>query len=167
MTFMLGSTSRKRLEGVHPRLILVVEQAILITTQDFAVHCGLRTLEEQRKHTAAGTSWTMKSKHLPQKDGYAHAADLVPVIGGELSWNWDACYEVAAAVAAAARELREDIRWGGVWDRPLRSYGTSAAALREASTNYVRRRRRAGKRAAVDGPHFELITSPPKGENHE
>ena len=159
MTFGLGSTSRSRLKGVHPRLVLVVEKAILLTAQDFAAHCGLRTLEKQREHVASGTSWTMDSKHLPQGDGYAHAVDLVPFVDGRLNWDWSACYEVAAAVAAAARETGTDIRWGGVWDRPLRSYGTSAAAIRKASANYVYRRQRTGKRAAIDGPHFELISS--------
>ena len=37
--------------------------------------------------------------------------------------------------------------WGGVWDRNMRAYG--AAKVRQANVDYVRRRRAAGKRAAM------------------
>lgn len=160
MSFTLGSRSRSNLIGVHPKLIAVVERAIVITSQDFTVHDGLRTLEKQRAHVASGTSWTLASKHLRQLDGFGHAVDLVPFVAGELSWDWSACYEVAAAIASAANERTLDLRWGGVWDRPLRAYGISAAAAREACENYVHRRRVARKRAAIDGPHFELLANP-------
>ncbi len=158
MSFILGSKSRLKLLGVHPQLVRVVERAIVRSSQDFAVHCGLRTIKEQRKHVSNGTSWTMSSKHLPQPDGYGHAVDLVPYTNGTLNWDWRACFQVAAAMARAGRELGTNLRWGGVWDRPLASYATSAAAAEEASQNYVHRRRIAGKRAAIDGPHFELIS---------
>jgi len=62
----------------------VVERATEITSVDFAVHDGLRRIEEQREYVARGVSQTMASKHLPQADGYAHAVVLVPWIGGRL-----------------------------------------------------------------------------------
>ena len=157
MSFILGNRSCARLAGVHPRLVRVVERAIQITEQDFEVHCGSRTLAEQRAHIAAGTSWTLNSKHLPQSDGFAHAVDLVPLVGGKLSWDWGGCYTIAAAMSAAAAEHRVQLRWGGVWDRPLTSFATTPKAARAASAAYISRRRRAGKRAAIDGPHFELM----------
>lgn len=80
MPYTLSKNSRAQLKGVHPDVVRVVERAIVITSQDFAVHDGLRTADEQAALVKAGASWTMKSKHLAQPDGYGHAVDLVPVI---------------------------------------------------------------------------------------
>lgn len=153
---VLGANSCARLEGVHSDLVGVVRRAIGITTQDFAVHCGTRTLEAQRRHVADGTSWTLDSKHLRQADGFAHAVDLVPWIGSQLCWDWPACYLVASAMSRAADALNVRLVWGGVWDRSMAEYDGDAEAIRRASEAYVDRRRRAGRRAAIDGPHFEL-----------
>lgn len=155
--FMLSDHSLKQLIGVHPRLVAIVRRAIMITDQDFRVTDGVRTPAEQRKLVAAGTSWTLRSKHLVQPDQFAHAVDLVPWFAGELSWSWPRCYRVAAAMSQAAREQGSELRWGGVWDRLMSTNGGTANELRRASAAYVTRRRRAGKRAAIDGPHFELV----------
>lgn len=157
MSHVLGSRSRAELRGVHPDLVRTVEKAIEITAQDFAVHCGLRTIEEQRCHVANGTSWTMNSKHLPQADGFGHAVDLVPWVDGKLEWHWPACYLIAAAMGKAAAELGVRLIWGGVWDRSMSAYGHAAGAVQEASNAYVNRRRAINRRAAIDGPHFELV----------
>lgn len=155
MSFFLAARSRRQLQGVHPTLVATVERAIVLTSQDFAVHDGARTLEEQRALVANGTSWTLRSKHLRQADGWGHAVDLVPFADGRLTWDWDQCFEVAAAMAAAAQAQDAPLRWGGVWDRSMADYGPGG--VRQACAAYVRRRRSAGKRAAIDGPHFELV----------
>ena len=103
MTYSLGTASRAELRGVHPDLVKVVEHAIQITTQDFSVHDGLRTLKEQRRYVAAGVSQTMNSMHRTQPDGFGHAVDLVPYINGKLRWEWPAIYPIAAAVWQAAK----------------------------------------------------------------
>jgi peptidoglycan L-alanyl-D-glutamate endopeptidase CwlK len=54
--FELGTQSLKELEGVHPDLVVVVKRAIELTVQDFAVHDGLRTIDEQKKLVANGAS---------------------------------------------------------------------------------------------------------------
>lgn len=144
MSYVLGSRSLRMLEGVHPALVRIVKRAILVTQQDFAVHDGLRTLDQQSDLVARGMSWTLDSMHLPQADGFAHAADLVPFLGGRLSWNWKACYTVASAVCRAAADERVRLRWGGVWDRAMADYGGSSAATAEASADYVARRRKGG-----------------------
>ena len=156
MSFALGRISRANLAGVHPDLVRVVERAIAIGDQDFRVHGGLRTVAEQRAMVARGVSWTMNSRHLKQPDGFGHAVDLVPLIGGRLAWDWPACRRIALAMAKAAEELDVALRWGGVWDRPLADYGRSLASIEAENQAYVARRRAAGKRAAIDGPHFEL-----------
>lgn len=156
MVYVLGAKSRAELKGVHPDLIRIVERAIQITTQDFSVHDGLRTAEEQKRLVAAGASQTMNSKHRQQADGYGHAVDLVPFINGKMRWEWPAIYPIAAAVWQAARELKVDIRWGGAWiDLDQIKTGTPGA-MKAAVEAYGAARRKAGKSAFTDGPHFEL-----------
>jgi peptidoglycan L-alanyl-D-glutamate endopeptidase CwlK len=162
MTFNLGSVSRRNLIGVHPALVQAVEHAISLTRVDFQVFDGVREIAEQRASMARGVSWTMNSRHLRQPDGFGHAADLVPVIDGKLAWDWDGCVAIAFAMARAASAIRLSLRWGGVWDLPLTTFATSEASVRAASQAYVGRRRKAGNRASLDGPHFELLEHVPQ-----
>lgn len=156
MGFALGAKSLAELAGVEPRIVLVVKRAIEITPQDFAVHDGLRTEAEQTDLVRRGASQTMNSMHRKQADGYGHAVDLVPYINGKLRWEWDAIYPIAAAVKFAAAELRVPIRWGGCWEFMSQIKGSTAADLEKAVEAYGAARRRAGKRAFQDGPHFEI-----------
>lgn len=160
MRFVLSKRSRAHLVGVHPRLVALVERAIEITEQDFIVHEGLRSRAVQKRNIAKGVSWTLASRHLRQSDGFAHAVDLVPWIEGKPVWDWPGCYRIAAAMAVAAREQQTALIWGGVWDRPMRAYAGPAAAIEAACRDYVARRRALGRRAAIDGPHFELAPTP-------
>ncbi len=155
MTYILGTTSLKHLEGVHPNLVAVVHGAIKITTQDFGVHEGLRSIETQKKYVDAGVSWTMDSKHLIQPDGLGHAVDLVPYIDGEYKWEWPPIYKIASAVQATATSLNVRLRFGGVWDKCLNDLGDDLEAEVDA---YVARRKAMGKKANTDGPHYELLT---------
>ena len=71
MTFKLGARSLTRLRGVHPDLVKVVTRAIEISTLDFTVLEGVRSLERQQALVEAGASQTLKSRHLT-----GHAVDL-------------------------------------------------------------------------------------------
>jgi len=153
MTFTLGAASRATLVGVHPRLVAVVDRAIALTAQDFAVHDGLREPSEQAALVAAGVSRTLHSKHVRQADGYGHAVDLVPVIAGRLRWDWLGCYRVAVAMRAAAVEAGLPVTWGGVWDRDLRDLPADPDGMAAAVGGYHVRK---GGHGFVDGPHFEL-----------
>jgi peptidoglycan LD-endopeptidase CwlK len=155
MIYTLGNKSRTELFGVHPDLVRVVERAIAITTQDFAVHDGLRTPEGQAQLIASGASHTLKSKHLPQADGFSHAVDLVPYINGKLRWEWSPIFKIAVAVDTAAAELGIELRWGGVWDRRMSDYGGSPEAMNLAVADYCARHPGPD---FIDGPHFELIS---------
>lgn len=147
-SFKLGAKSKKELVGVHSDLVAVVKRAIELTVQDFSVHDGIRTLAEQKRLVARGASKTLRSRHIT-----GHAVDLVPYINGKLRWEWEPIYIIAEAMRVAALEQNVPIRWGGVWDRRLTE---EDASPEDMVSDYVSRRKNAGKRAFIDGPHYEL-----------
>ncbi len=110
MTFYLSTASWKKMEGVHPDLIKVVELAIKKTPVDFMVLEGLRTPERQKQLFDSGASQTMNSRHL---DG--HAVDLGAIVGGHLTWKESLYQKIADAMLQAAAELKIPIIWGGSW----------------------------------------------------
>jgi peptidoglycan L-alanyl-D-glutamate endopeptidase CwlK len=156
MAYVLGEKSLAKLKGVHPRLVQVVKRAIVLTKQDFAVTDGLRTAEQQRVLVQKGASKTMLSKHLKQRDGWGHAVDLVPFINGGPRWEWEPIWNIAVAVDQASTELNVNLIWGAIWDTPMMKYGGGPAELKAAVEAYKARRRKLGKSAFLDGPHYQL-----------
>ena len=114
----------------------------------FVVTEGLRTLERQKQLVAIGASKTLNSRHLT-----GHAVDLVPVVNGKLRWEIIPCCAIAEAVRTAAREIDVRIRWGGCWDA---AFDLSTSSTEDMVSGYVDRRKAQGKRAFIDGPHFEI-----------
>lgn len=138
MAYSLGSKSRENLEGVHPDLVRVVKRAIELTTQDFSVFEGVRSLERQKKLVAQGKSQTLDSRHIT-----GHAVDLLPY---PITWDWDYYFPIADAMIKASHELGIPLRWGGNWRvKDLRKWHGTAKHL---NSKYP------GK--FPDGPHFEL-----------
>lgn len=126
--FNLSARSLQRLGGVHPRLVEIVKLAIQLTAVDFTVVEGLRTPERQRELVAKGASQTQNSLHLKQQDGFGHAVDLAPLVGGAIPWNnWEEFRRLADVVKACAAELGTPVEWGGDW------------------------------KSLKDGPHFQLL----------
>lgn len=156
MPYAFGASSKIELMGVHPGLVEVANLAIALSVQDFSVHDGLRTAIEQQKLVARGASKTLDSKHLKQTDGFGHAVDLVPYINGKLRWEWGPIYHIAEAVSKAAAELGVKLVWGGVWDKSFNSLPGDHAKLEDEVQAYVKRRIAAGKKAFIDGPHYQL-----------
>lgn len=137
--FVLGERSLKRLQGVDVRLINIVKRAIQLSTVDFTVVEGFRTIERQRQLYAQGrtdktkpiVTNTLKSKHCT-----GHAVDLAPVDAhGHINWialnDFDA---IAKAMFAAAKEQGVALRWGADWDRDGKPR----------------------ERGEYDNPHFEI-----------
>lgn len=151
--YQLGKTSRQRLQGVDPRLVRCVERAIQLTTQDFTVLEGVRSIETQRDYVRRGVSQTMNSRHLRQPDGYGKAVDLVPWAGGMPRWEWPLIYPIAEAMRRAAVELGVPIRWGGAWTS-LNAIGPGGA--KRAVDAYAAARKAQKKAAFLDGPHYEI-----------
>lgn len=133
---MLGAKSIASLDGVHSSLAGVVRRAIEITTQDFMVLEGVRTEKRQRELYGKGrtkdelraegvdpslaqpgvksVTWTLKSNHFVQADGFGHAVDLVPY---PVDWNTLSKFDaIADAMMKAADELGVSIRHGADWD---------------------------------------------------
>ena len=110
MSFVLGQRSLQRLSGVHPDLVQVVRRAIQVTSIDFTVLEGLRTVARQRELVRKGASRTMNSRHLT-----GHAVDIAPWVNGQVSWDWKWYHPMADAMKKAARELDVPLEWGGDW----------------------------------------------------
>ena len=106
----LGPRSIMRLKGVHPDLVKVVQHAIEITTVDFTVLEGLRSIERQRELVKAGASQTLKSRHLT-----GHAVDLAAWVDDQVDWSWPLYRQIATAMKTAAADLKIPIEWGGDW----------------------------------------------------
>lgn len=147
--FVLGTKSLSRLTGVHADLVRVVRRAITLTAVDFTVSEGVRSIDRQRQLVRAGASQTMDSRHLT-----GHAVDLTPLVAGRARWDWPLVAQVTGAMRQAGLMEKVPIRWGGAWDLLLTDTGDQdPEALMEA---YAARRRAAGRKPFMDGPHFEL-----------
>lgn len=155
--FSFGKSSRAEMHKMHPDLINVLELSIKRTEQDFTIFDGYRSAEDQNALYRRGASqidgYKRIGKHQVQKDGYVHAADLVPWISGGAVWDWNAIYVIADAVVSSARDLEVELRWGGCWQHINDLPGSPENWV----ASYVKRKRAAGKRAFNDGPHWELF----------
>ncbi len=149
MAYKLSKTSLKRLEGVDPKLVKVVQRAIEISKTDFGVTEGLRSIATQKKYVAQGKSQTMNSKHIT-----GDAVDLVAYVGSKISWELNLYDNIADAMKQAAKEQGVKIRWGAAWHiNDIASYN---GTMEQAMNEYIDQRRSQGKRPFIDGPHFEL-----------
>ena len=110
MSIVLGPRSIARLQDVHPDLVRVVHRAAAMSSLDFTVLEGLRTLARQKQLLAQGATRTLNSRHLT-----GHAVDLAPMIGGIVSWDWPLYHRLAKIVKAAAAQENVPIVWGGDW----------------------------------------------------
>ena len=152
--FKLSSRSLEKLEGVNPLLVDTVKRAIELSKVDFGVIFGVRSLETQKKLYESGRSQTMKSKHLIQPDGTAHAVDLMAYDGSDPSWEIVMYDDIADAMKAAAKETGAKIRWGAAWT--VDNIAEWDNSMQEAMNDYIDIRRKSGRTPFIDGPHFEL-----------
>lgn len=114
----LNNASQARLRGVHPDLVRVVLRCAADWTDPetgFIVTCGVRSLEEQKVLKAKGASRTLRSRHIPAPNGFAHAVDLACTLDGQVRWDWPLYARLAARMKAAAKAEKVPIEWGGDW----------------------------------------------------
>ena len=147
--FKLSTRSLSNLEGVDPRLVEVVQEAITLTRVDFGVIEGLRTVERQKELYDNNLSKTMNSKHLTGK-----AVDLMAYVGGKSCWGLNVYDDIADAIREAAIKREVPIRWGCAWN--LHDIREWTETMEDAMNDYIDLRRSEGKRPFLDGPHFEI-----------
>ena len=148
---LLAKVNRKA--GVDKRLLDCMVHAAETCPLDIVLLEGVRSVMRQSELVAAGASQTMDSAHIT-----GEAIDLGPMVGGDLRWDWPLFYVIAEHMQAAARILGIRLRWGGCWDTEL-SAGPPPEAM---ASGYASRRKAMGKKAFLDGPHFELWTRRPR-----
>lgn len=108
----------KKLKDAHPDLALIITEAAKVTTIPFMVMEVERDLETQKANIKKGVSWTMRSRHLPSKDGLARAADIVPIDDkGKPVWAWPVYYKLAVIIKATAKRVKIPVEWGGDWKK--------------------------------------------------
>lgn len=126
---IFNQASENKLKKLHPDLLKVVRRAQeLVKDPDFGavITCTVRTLEEQKILVKNRASRTLKSRHIPGKDGYAKAVDFAVTLNGKIRWDWPLYARLAEFMKEAAKIENIPITWGGDW------------------------------KTFKDGPHFEL-----------
>lgn len=113
-----SKSSLSKLKGVHPDLVRVVMRCAKDwkdKTFTFGITCGVRTIEEQRVLVKKGASKTMRSRHIPAKNGYSHAIDVVAMLNGKARWDWPLYDKISKAMKSAAKAEKVPLEWGGDW----------------------------------------------------
>lgn len=109
-SFSFGKRSKAAMKGIQPDLKWVLIKALEITSIDFTVLEGLRSLAQQRINIEKGVSWTMDSRHLT-----GDAVDLAPWNDGGIDWEdmiqWRA---MGHAVMRASQILDVPLIWGAL-----------------------------------------------------
>ena len=126
----LNKRSLDNLQGVHPYLIKVLEEAIKECPIEFTITEGVRTLERQKEYYSWGrmkpnpntgkmTTITScdginkKSNHQVKSDGYGYAVDLY---ANPINVNDTVNIKVVADhIKKIAKRLNINIEWGGDW----------------------------------------------------
>lgn len=108
--FSFSQRSQRALSGVHPDLVKVAYRALELTTVDFVIVEGVRSIETQRRYVAEGKSRTLYSRHLS-----GHAIDYIAFVDGKGTYDAVAMKAVSVAFKRAGKELGVAIEWGGDW----------------------------------------------------
>lgn len=113
--YAFSKTSLARLADLHPAMQRIYHRAMSYQVMDFMILETVRTPDQAKANAAKGVG-IVRSKHLRQRDGYAHACDALPF---PIDWKDTKRFNVLAGLllAAAAEEgLLKNVRWGGNWD---------------------------------------------------
>lgn len=108
--FSFGKRSKERLQGIHPDLVKVIEEAIKESPLDFSITEGLRTRERQKELFSSGKSQTMNSRHLT-----GHAVDIAVIKDGTVTWDAKYYVPVLDHIKAISKQMNIPIVCGGDW----------------------------------------------------
>jgi peptidoglycan L-alanyl-D-glutamate endopeptidase CwlK len=124
---ILSERDEARMIGLHPDLQRVIRRAARDTPLAFTLLETVRTPERQKQLVAAGSSWTMRSRHIPatskKNPQWSHAFDATPLldidhdgkIETEEMFDWPLIRKLAPIIKAAAKAEGVQIEWGGDW----------------------------------------------------
>lgn len=149
MAFKLSKKSLSKLDGVEEDIITLAEFAISVSSVDFGISEGLRSVTRQKELVEQKRSQTMKSLHLEGK-----ALDVFAYINGEVVWELSVYDDIADAFAMASRAKDIPCMWGAAWTVP--DIGQWDGTMEQAMHSYVDLRRSQSRRPFLDGPHFQL-----------
>lgn len=120
--FSAKSLSKLNNSKVHPKIKILMQEAIKTSPIDFTIIETVRTIEQQKINVAKGVSKTMNSKHIPSsnKSGYCEAIDIAPY---PIDWkNIKRFDELGEHILKTAKKLNIKVRWGKTFttlvDRP-------------------------------------------------
>jgi len=131
--YKFGKRSLDQRKTLHPKLQKIVDTTIKYV--DFSILEGVRSLDRQKELVAQGKSKTLKSKHLPDKNGQSRAMDLAP---SPIDWNNRERFILFAGfILGIASSLNIKVVWGGDWNGDFDTKDTGF----------------------FDAPHFELDES--------
>lgn len=108
--YKFGERSLKNLEGVHPDMVMLMEESIKDSPYDFAVIEGVRSPTRQKELYDQGKSLTLLSRHLT-----GHAVDIMVYINGKGTWEGKYYDAVSKHILSKAQTLNVHIIWGGAW----------------------------------------------------
>ena len=98
------------MQGIHPDLRRLADKALELSSIDFGVSEGLRSMERQRHLVDIGASHTLSSRHLT-----GHAIDVFPWVDGDVRWDWPLFYEIREGFVRANMATDIPFVWGGSW----------------------------------------------------
>ncbi len=135
----LSRRSEKRLVGVHPDIIKVLQRGLKLSPYDFGVlPDAVRTDGRQLEIFNAGGSTTLISYHLIQADGYSHAVDIYILVDGKVSWERRHYRPVIQALFTVAIKLGVQIEAGGLWQDFMGKDGTDSMHIQLNKKYYPR-----------------------------
>ena len=105
-----GEISLENLEGIHPDLRRLCDEALRTSPIDFRVIDGLRTMKEQIEFKKRGASQILKSRHL-----HGFAVDVAALVLGKVRWEDPLYVPIREAFAKASKKfdipLGKTIKW--------------------------------------------------------
>ena len=110
MSFILTDAARQKLVGVDLRLVQLAERLADVSPISFRILEGVRTPETQKQLFDEKKTKTLKSKHLT-----GDAIDIVPIVGGRISWEWKHYTPLIKTAKQVARDMGLRVKFGYDW----------------------------------------------------
>ena len=113
--FEFSSSSKEKMEDLHPDMVKILNRALQLSRYDFGVSETLRAFERQKEMVASGRSMTLNSEHLAKDDGFSYAVDIYGYYDGRANYTDKVMNHISKCMYQAAFELCTAIEWGGLW----------------------------------------------------